>query len=190
MRSHPILIALSVLLLIFCIAVSVLVVQHRRTVYPGPETESAFLKSYAPRSAVEPFDSHQLNSLWSHHQSDAAGEGFATHSGGFQGKFAIRSKQWAPLMTALREDVLTQLNRDGAQVLAKTGDPHAGFHFDYKLGRSYGSLTISPLETSTNPHLPEGTVAVVLDVAVVEKWFPKEPGMIRVSVTDMHEPSH
>jgi hypothetical protein len=190
MRSHPILIALSVLLLTFCIAVSVLVVQHRRIVYPNPETESAFLKNYAPGSAVEPFDSHQLSSMWSHHQSDAAGDGFATHSGGFQGKFAIRSEQWASLMTALSDDVSTQLSRDGAQILAKTGDPRAGFHFDYKLGRSYGVLTISPLEISTSPRLPEGTVAVVLDIALIEKWFPKEPGMITVRASYKPEPSH
>jgi hypothetical protein len=37
--------------------------------------------------------------------------------------------------------------------------------------------------------LPEGTVAVVLDVALVEKWFPKEPGLITVKV-DIPEPSH
>ena len=189
MRSHPILIALSVLLT-FCIVVSVLLVQHRRIVYPDRETESAFLKNYAPQSAAEPFDSHQLNSLWSHYQSDAAGVGFATHSGGFQRKFAIRSEQWVSLMTALSDDVSTQLSRDGAQILAKTGDPRAGFHFDYKLGRSYGALTISPLEATTNPQLPEGTVAVVLDIALVEKWFPKEPGMITLKITDRPPPSH
>jgi hypothetical protein len=127
MRSQPILIALSVVLLTLCIAVSVLVVQHRRTVYPDPETESAFLKNYAPESATEPFDSHQLSSAWSHHQSDAAGDGFATHSGGFQGKFAIRSEQWASLMTALRDDVSTQLRRDGARFLPRLAIPVLDF---------------------------------------------------------------
>jgi len=117
MKSHPIVVALSVSLLTICIAVSVLALLHRRTVYPGPETQSAFLKNYAPRDVVEPFDSHQLNSQWSHHQSDAAGEGFATHEGGFQGKFAIRPEQWVSLMTALSDDASTQLSREGGRFL-------------------------------------------------------------------------
>jgi hypothetical protein len=191
MRSRPILFILSMFLLTTCIAISVLVFQHRRTVYPDPTTESAFLKNYAPQSVAEPFDSHQFNSQWSHHQSDAAGESFATHRGEFQGKFAIHQERWVPLMTALSDDVSTELSREGAQILSQTGDPRGGFHFDYILGKSYGALTISPLETYKNSQCPEGTVAVVVNISLVEKWFPKEMGVIRVKFdTDKHSPSH
>lgn len=196
MRSHPILVALSVFVLIICIAISVLAFLHQRTVYPDPETEIAFLKNYAPQSVAEPFDSQQFNSQWAHHQSDAAREGFAIHEGGFQGTFAVRPEQFVSLMTALSNEVSTQLSRDGAQILTQTGDPHGGFHFDYKLGKSYGTLTISPLKIYENSQLPEwnrsslkrtGTVVVVLDIDLIEKWFPKEPGMITIKInTDRH----
>jgi hypothetical protein len=194
MRSQPILFKLSVFLLTICVAASVLALLHRPIVYAGPETESAFLRNYDPQSVAEAFDSHQFPSHWSHPQSHAAGEAFATHQGRFQRKFAIRPEQWVSLMTALSDDVSTQLSRDGAQILTRTGDPRSGFHFDYKLGKSYGALTISPLEIYENSQSPAwnrtlkrtGTVVVVLNVAFVEKWFPKEPGMITVKVTDRH----
>jgi hypothetical protein len=182
MKSHPIVTALAVILLTVCIAVLVPAFLNRHTVYPTPETKSAFLKNYTPRPVVVPFECKQFKSEWSAHQTAAAGEDFATHQRGFQGKIAIRPEGWMSLMTALRDDVSTQLVHDGAQILNQTGDPRIGFHVDYKLGRSYGAVTISPLEIYKSPNVPEGSVAVVLDIAYFERWFPKEPGMIALKI--------
>jgi hypothetical protein len=84
-------------------------------------------------------------------------------------------------MTALSDDVSAQLLLNGAQILNRSGDPQSGFHFDYKLGKSIGSLTISPLAI-TSPSLihrgiplPEGTVDVTARIQLQEMWFPKEP---------------
>ena len=51
-----------------------------------------------------------------------------------------------PLMDALRDDVAAQLVGNGARILSQIGVAQAGFHFDYKLGKTVGSVTISPLE--------------------------------------------
>lgn len=189
MKPRPALIALSVLLL--SVVVFLRAFLNRHTVYPTRETESAFLKNYAPRSAVEPFESKQFNSQWFYRESAAAGEGFATHQGAFHGKVAIKPEKWMSLMTALNNDVSTQLLRDGARILSATGDPRNGFHFDYRLGRSYGAVTISPLEINRSPQIPEGSVQAVVDVALSEQWFPKEPGIITVKLSSgIHRPSH
>lgn len=189
MRPRPALIVLSVLLLNVGLVVFLRAFLNRHTVYPTPETESAFLKNYAPRSVVEPFESKQFNSQWWDHETAEAGKGFATHQGAFQGKVAIRPEKWMSLMTALSDDVSTQLLRDGAQILSESGDPRGGFQFDYKLGKSYGAVAISPLKIYRSPQVQEGCVQAVVDIAFIEKWFPKEPGMITVKLNiDMHRP--
>jgi len=66
-----------------------------------------------------------------------------------------------PLATTWRRS----LSEMGAQILSQSGDSRDGFHFDYKLGNSFGSLKISPLAIGAPlPHrgapLPEGTMDV------------------------------
>ena len=88
-------------------------------------------------------------------------------------------------MTALSSDVSAQLLRFGAQILSQSGDPRSGFHFDYKLGKSVGTVTISPLAPSTvyrGAPLPTGTMGFTVEIKVAEKWFPKEPGMIQAKL--------
>ena len=100
----------------------------------------------------------------------------------------MNSQKWMPLMNALRDDAAVQLVGNGAQILSQSGDSRDGFHFDYKLGNSFGSLKISPLAISSPPPhqgapLPEGTVDVTAHIELTEKWFPKEPGTIRIAIT-------
>jgi hypothetical protein len=45
MKSHPILVVLSVVLLAVCAAVAQGIWEQQHTLYPTPETESAFLKN-------------------------------------------------------------------------------------------------------------------------------------------------
>src|SRR5580658_5131118 len=109
MKARPVFVVLSIPLLIVIIFVSPRAFQDQHLVYPTPETESVFLKNYSPRSVVEPFESKQFNSQWLDHESDAAGEGFASHDGAFWGTIAIRPENWMSLMTALNNDASTQL---------------------------------------------------------------------------------
>lgn len=91
-------------------------------------------------------------------------------------------------MNALSDDVSAQLAQNHAQILSQSGDPRDGFHFEYKLGKSIGTLTISPL--SINSHiwratpLREGLVDVTARIEQTETWFPKTPDTIVVRVND------
>jgi hypothetical protein len=118
-----------------------------------------------------------------------AGRNFVTHTAGFDWHFAMRSDKWMPLMDALRDDAQAQLVGNGAQILSQSGNPHDGFHFDYKLGNSIGSLTISPLAI-TAPELVQRETALSKGIADVtarieqrEMWFPKEPGAIQIQAS-------
>jgi hypothetical protein len=188
MKSHRVLIGLSILLLTLCGLVVVPAVWNQlHTLYPTPETESAFLKNYTPQRVIEQFECN-LPASYSRPRSDAAGREFVTHTAAFEGVFAMNSQKWMPLMNALRDDAAVQLVGNGAQILSQSGDSRDGFHFDYKLGNSFGSLKISPLAISSPlPHrgapLPEGTVDVTARIELTEKWFPKEPGTIRIAIT-------
>jgi hypothetical protein len=186
--SHRVLIGLSALLLTLCGLVAIpAVCDHLHTLYPTPETQSAFLKNYTPHRATERFQCNLLSSSDSG-RSDAAGREFVTHTAEFDEFFTMRSQKWTSLMNALRDDAEAQLVGNGAQILTQSGDSRDGFHFDYKLGNSLGWLKISPLAISSPPPhggapLPEGTVDVTAHIELTEKWFPKEPGAIRIAIT-------
>jgi hypothetical protein len=186
--SHRVLIGLSGLLLTLCGFVIVPAIWDRlHTLYATPETESAFFKSYTPKLAIEAFEENLPTSEMKT-RSSAAGTEFVTHTDGFDWYFAMRSEKWIPFINALRDDALAQLVGNGAKILDQSGDPRDGFQIDYKLGKSVGSLTISPLAITSppvvhpSPPLPEGTVRVTAAIRVSEKWFPKEPGTLQISV--------
>ena len=189
MKSPRVLIALSVLLL----TVGWLIWDRVHTPLSlSPETESAFLKNYTPTNILNRFNEGQAS--YSGGRGAAAGHDSVTHTARFDGNFALCSEKFMPLMDALSDDVAAQLVGNGARILSQIGEAPAGFHFDYKLGKTVGSVTISPLElpphvsgTSTlsrsMPH-PNCMVEVHTSIEVAEKWFPKDPGFIQVSVNN------
>lgn len=191
MKSRRPLIALSVLLLTVGVVVLPLVWDRVHTLHPSPlalapETESAFLKNYTPSNILNRFNSGQAS--YSVGRTAGAGKQSVTHSATFDGYFALCSEKFMPLMDALRDDMATQLVGNGARILSQVGEAPAGFHFDYKLGKTVGSVTISPLELP--PHVsrklppPNCMVDIHTSIDVAEKWLPKEPGLIQVSVND------
>lgn len=196
MKSPRVLAALSVLLL----AVGVLIWDrvhtfiHQATdlISPTPETESEFLKNYTPTNVLNRFNDGQAS--YSNGRTAGAGYESVTHTANFEGYFALCSEKFMPLMDALRDDVAAQLVGNGARILSQIGEAPAGFHFDYKLGKTVGSVTISPLElpphvsgtgtlSRSMPH-PNCMVDVRTRIDVAEKWFPKEPGLTQVSVNN------
>jgi hypothetical protein len=152
--------------------------ERSHIIYATPETESAFLKNYTPKRVIEQFEDEAGISLLNHNRG-GAGSKFATHTAGFEVYFALRSQKWTPVMNALRDDVATQLVADGAQILSQSGDAHTGFHFDYKIAKNVGSLTILPSATTNLIHrvtpLPEGMADITARIEFTEKWFPKVP---------------
>jgi hypothetical protein len=145
MKSHwgPVLVVVSVLLMGFCgLAVVPPMWDRAHTLCPTPETESAFLKSYTPKRVIEQFMEPNQPLGYGDQRGGQPGRKIVTHTAGFDFHFAMRSCKWMPLMNALRDDVTAQLQANGAEVLHQSGDPHEEFHFDYKLGKSMGTLTI------------------------------------------------
>jgi hypothetical protein len=198
MKSRIVL-GLFAVLLTLAGAVAVPVIWNRiHTLYPTSETESAFLKNYTPQHVIE---AYQCSTQSSAHVGPSgggeAGDKFVTHHGGFEWFFAMRSDKWTPLMTALNNDAYQQLVANGAQILSQSGNPRDGFRYDYKLGKSIGTLTILPLAI-TSPSLihrreplPVGTLDVTARIEQKETWFPKEPGsmQIQASKDSIHQES-
>lgn len=77
---------------------------------------------------------------------------------------------------------------NGAQILSESGDARDGFHFEYKLGKSIGTLIISSLSIDTVVHrttpLGQGLVDVNVRIKQSETRFPKAPGRIMACVVD------
>jgi hypothetical protein len=185
MKFHPLLLGFSILVLAVCVVVAPGIWDQLHMFYPTPETESAFLKRYTPKRVIAQFDVEEGSSC-GQNAGAGAGREFVTHTGGFDCHFAMQSAKWMPLMNTLRDDASAQLVGNGAQILSQSGDPGDGFHFEYKLGKSIGTLTISPLLVDSEIHRPtplcKGLVDVNARIQQTETWFPKEPGMITVSV--------
>jgi hypothetical protein len=189
MKSHRKVIGLLVLLFLACIG-AVALWQHLHRSYPiTTETESAFLKSYTPEKVTKPPLIENWGYSTGHGMSAGAGRDSVSHKGFFESQVVLRPEQWEPLMNALRDDASRQLANSGAEVLSQGGDPRDGFHFDYKLGRSSGSLTISPLKPNAgvqrNHSLPKGMEDVTVRIEQTERWFPKATGTIRTSATNV-----
>ena len=146
------------------------------TISPTPETESAFLKNYTPTNVLNRFNDGQAS--YGSGRGAGAGHDSVTHAADFRGDFALCSEQFVPLMDALSDDVAAQLVGKGARILNQIGDARAGFHFDYKLGKTVGSVTISRLElTPLDPTrvlgnskpVPNCMVGVHTSIQVAEK---------------------
>jgi hypothetical protein len=186
MKSPRVLVALSVLLL-----TPGWLIWNRVHTFSPAETESAFLKNYTPTNVLNRFNGGKAS--YGSGSGSAFGHDSVTHKADFQGDFALCSEKFVPLMDALSDDVAARLVGNGAHSLSQIGDARAGFHFDYKLGKTVGSVTIAPLElTPLDPTrlvgnsmpVPNCMVGVHTRTDVVEKWFAKEPGLIQISVSD------
>jgi hypothetical protein len=182
MKTFRGLLGLFAVLLTLGGAVAVPIVWQRlHTLYPTPETESAFLKAYTPQPLIEQYKCNEPAVYSGPNGGGSAGEKFVTRTGRFDFFFVMRSEKRLPLIIALNNDAYDQLILKGAQILNRSGDPHSGFQYDYKLDKSIGSLVIAPLETlTTSPihrsyPLPNGTVDVSVHIEEREMWFPKEP---------------
>lgn len=198
MKSPWVLIALSLLLL--AVGWSVWDRGHtfspsetwdRARTFSPAETESTFLKNYTPTNVLNRFNEGKAS--YGSGSGAAFGHDSVTHKVHFDGDFALCSEKFMPLMDALSDDVTTRLVGNGARILSQIGDARAGFYFDYKLGKTVGSVTIAPLElTPVNPTgflghsmpVPNCMVGVHTSIKVAEQWFAKDPGLTQVSVNN------
>jgi hypothetical protein len=150
-------------ILILCVLILGVVIRDAGIVYPNPETQSTFLRSYALADAIAP-----LTPLWSQLSGpDSAGRGCAFHQREFQLGLVIASG---------KQPVKSKLSRDGSRVVAENGNGSQGFQFDYAVGKTDGSVIVDalvlvePSSVAGPTALRPGERPVKLRVRVSEKW--------------------
>lgn len=145
-----------------------------RYVYPTPETQSAFLKSYRATPVVDRFKAKQSSSSQSSADS-AAGRKFVTHHSEEDQYFVIESALKPMLIATMKDDMAEQLVKQGAQIVRQT-DSQSGFEVRYELGKSRGVVALDPLQ-NVDPRIlmgsipiPTGNAALILRVRIAETW--------------------
>ena len=165
--------------LLWGIGALALAIDRSLYVYPTPETQSTFLKTYNPTRVIEPFKS-KANSLWQSGQDDAAGRKFATHHLDKKQYFAMTPEKMPVLFAAMKEDVLRNLAEQGAHVLQQTSDENR-FEVSYELGQTRGLVAIDPPQQvdsnmiAGKAGLPPCDVAVMVDIRIGETWSKIQP---------------
>lgn|ERR1700733_758072 len=167
---------------------------HLSYIYPTPENESSFLKSYSPQDVVERFQWKKEGANRGETTEQSAGRKFVRRENIFESRFVIESKDWMPLMLAVDGDLFERLSQQGIEILSHTGDPRGGYHFQYRTGNSFGEIAIDPIKlisvtTVSGPKasLPDDEEAVDLRITIEEKWFKSKPGMITVNISTLSD---
>lgn len=152
-------------------------VDRALTVYPTPETQTQFLRTYAPSRVFDRFRDSQYPGSTVSGGGHGAGLGFATHTQGLEQELVIRSSDSTALMAALDEDVTSFLTASGAKVISQTGNDADGIRVHYVAGKSVGSVTIKPPDPIPNPgqylrrSLGPGEIDVWVRIGIEETWF-------------------
>jgi hypothetical protein len=170
----------------------VALVDHFSYFYPTPETESAFMKNYSPKTVIEPFQCKDEGANQTNSVTAGAVRKFVSHESVFESNFVIKSRNWMPLMLALDDDLSSRLSRQGAEIVTHTGEPRDGYHTQYRTDKSVGEVALESLRlisvtSVSGPRaiLRDDEQAVDLRIAIREKWFETKPGMITAKVSSL-----
>jgi hypothetical protein len=137
---------------VICLFVAALI-RDRNLVYATPERESAFLKNYTLDATIKPFVSPRWISSIGSGDSAGAGNRAAHYDKEFEARFAMRSDDRQALMTALAQNIATEIGKSGGRIIAESGDTSEGFRFEYAEGRSKGTILLSPVQRLDPDHL-------------------------------------
>jgi hypothetical protein len=143
-------------------------------VYPAPENQSSFIKSYSPADVIAPFSLE--GSQLSGPGGSTAGRGCAFHEKEFQAWLVIASRKEPAVMAAVRQDLKSKLGGEGAHIVSDSGNAREGFRLSYSAGKSRGSgvvdslMTVDP-ETVTGPGARAGEVGIKLRLQIKEIWY-------------------
>jgi hypothetical protein len=150
---------------------------HQR-VSLGPDTESAFFKSYNPQPLIERFACGNIAPSFTGGEGSSTGVGFASHQRGITAYIEIDEDHWVPLMQALAADVSKRLLLGGSEGSGAKGKGLAS-RFYYQDGRSIGSVSIPPLTPydwiTNNFDRHAGCTPALVNVYIDEVFVPKLP---------------
>jgi len=167
-----------VLLLIFLAGWLIWFVNEARTVYPTPDTESSFLKTYTPTAVIDRFKAVPGTTV-SVGASAGADLGFATHQADFKPTLVINTGDRVAVMQALRDDIALRLTEQHAAIVEDSGSPADGFTIKYAVGKSQGTVVVEPLKSVDASSLGRlasapGTATVSFHIYIKEQWFKSE----------------
>lgn len=150
------------------------VIANAGIVYPTPETQTAFLRSYTPADTLAPFSLE--GSQLSGPGGSSAGRGCAFHQKALEAWLVIAPGKEHELIAAVQQDLRSRLGSEGAHIVTDTGDISQGFRFDYLSGKSEGRVVVDPLvivdpETVTGPGSRPGEMGVNLRLQITETWY-------------------
>jgi hypothetical protein len=159
-------------------AVAAFAINIHQRVSLGPDTQSAFLKNYNPRSLIERFACGNIvPSSFGPSHGASAGVGFVSHQSSFTAFIEIDEAHWVPLTQALAADVNKQLLLRGGERNGAGKDATSLFY--YQDGRSIGSVSIPPLVPydwiTNNFDRHAGCTPVLVNVYIDEVFVPKLP---------------
>jgi hypothetical protein len=145
-------------------------------VYPTPETQSAFLKSYLPVEVIERFDGHQGSSRGDGVGS-GAGRGFASHSRTVDFYFVTRPENTPLIANALRDNAVLALKGAKMRLVDQSEIREGEYRVHYAGGKTEGTLTIEPVVADATVRrrmpLPPGFQDVKAEIRIEEKWVKK-----------------
>jgi hypothetical protein len=157
------------------------IVSRARYVYPAPEHQSAFFRSYAPSRVIEAFGCKQCTSVFSSPRQAGAGRKFVSLQASWNREFVMKIGDQPGLMAALRQDILFGLAQTGAHLMhdpeeAQVQDLTQGFQMRYHSDRANGIVAVEPVRQG-DPRLlrssqtQEGMESVQVKVRIAERWF-------------------
>jgi len=157
-----------------CVLLLTAIVTADDIVYPTPETQSAFIKTYTPVDVISRFslDASQLSGP----AGSTAGRGCAFHEKRFQAWLVVATGRQPELMAAVRQDLKSKL-AESARVDSEAGSAREGYRFGYSSGKSKCSVVLEPLEnvdpaTVTSPAaVKPGEVGIILRIQMKETWY-------------------
>ena len=175
---------LAVALILVCACLSF--ADHYFMVYPTPENQSAFYKTYDPDPVLKPFISIHHVAHWGASSDGRAGRKAAELHREITKVFALQGTDRRTLMTLLNEDISSQLDRSGMQVTGMTGTEADGFQFRYVDKNGKGTVALKPVELvdpyevrawskshpekTKLPPLCDGELPVGVTIVIDETW--------------------
>jgi len=177
-------VGLTLVSLLLCLWIMASYVDGFYLYYATNDKQSLFIQKYDPDQVLKTFVTPEGVNRGT--MSESAGRKFVPSVRTAERRFVIQPGKAARLMNALNGDMSAQLLQNGAQILSQTGNPSSGFHFTYRIGKTIGSATISPLITTEGQYRtledgtrvqippPNGAQDMAANIVIEEKWFPKE----------------
>jgi len=166
-------------ILLLLVTFTVNAVDHFLYVYPTPETQSAFLKTYTATPVIDRFKAKQSSS-WQGSADAAAGRKFVSRHKEEEHYFVIETGLEPPLIGKMKDDISDKLKQQGARIISQTNSP-AGFEVRYELGQSRGIIALDPVQgvdarmIMGRVPMPPKTEAIMLRVRIAETWSKSAP---------------